>query len=1020
MSNDLSLFYQLAKDTSEKARQLLGRQTASSHFKSFDFRRRKGGILLTLSDEEFRKDNPKYVPELELFLEFVQDAKSRTNKLDTFAFLDYHLPPSFYNALYVSLHNKAGIGFKRYADRLDTLYRNERVEKIVFDSNKVMQLMGLYAPFIISCPRNGQSHQPGIDSNSHEYYISLEGFSQLCEKNTLSGLSNAAEGAEYVEALLKLYEKFKSNCPDIVGRFSRKSSDLMHSALQSMKSNAQQTVGNIEYENIPAAFLTYLAFVLTITPQTWVEYIYYPYCTVKRPSNKWEWVGGILIPYTKPTTVAERVAYQAVSGNIVSTFYLGYTHALLNEQFLRSSSAAIIARNMSHTIGSHSLSYLSQSDYLTNYSDPQKAAFYRYLQNRMDYVAEVSTIEPRWSSTVRLRDDLIAEFIDQFLFLDNINRSIYTKVGNEQKELRADKYEFIVVLRDDSDKKQYRFGYANGAMYTDVFRSNSSNNWGQPDLGDFVYDILADLPHATVGKQAFFSFLENFIRNSAKHGGAEIESILKDSNKRLTITIEIDARTDNREFPVDLIRIRVSDNLQNFDNSAYQAVTKYVSGEEKEFTDDTGRLRGGAWGIYEMRIAAAWLRGANTMEASGNLREPPILRLLDPNLTKNITYEFFLQRPFELLIVGENAGFKEEPQAGIYCANSLDAVDELFQQGKLRHKMVVVQVQNDDLEWFKKAENLIKLPGKTLVVAGNENIDLDDLVHRYPVVCGNLSELTNQQAIKGWVYEKYVKWLWDTRMENELPKLKIRWTPLNNTQYSLGPNDSQLEGSILFDHDAYSRTIQQGIRNLHLLYFQPFSSSVPENFVGRLLSQYTEFKDPTIILQLYEVALTRITVADERLYKKSQQIKIRSLEGVTLGGDYHPLCSVWSDWLGVEIVDIKRQDNGFVVYLPDGSQKGLEEWLNVKNDYSTTYLLLHQGIVDEVLKEDFRNGRTAGLFKQKFRNTIIHTGRSEIKIEPGYKFLELSNLEEHIIEKPGKLRLVSLLSRIVGGRSTNA
>jgi len=79
--------------------------------------------------------------------------------------------------------------------------------------------------------------------------------------------------------------------------------------------------------------------------------------------------------------------------------------------------AGIMSRNMSHNLGSHVLSRLGQRE--------SGAAWYtqRYLQQRMDFVAQIATDWPDWEEPTWLLQDLVRWFLHQAEILENIAAS---------------------------------------------------------------------------------------------------------------------------------------------------------------------------------------------------------------------------------------------------------------------------------------------------------------------------------------------------------------------------------------------------------------------------------------------------------------------------------------------------------------------------------------------------------------------------------------------------------------------
>ena len=102
-----------------------------------------------------------------------------------------------------------------------------------------------------------------------------------------------------------------------------------------------------------------------------------------------------------------------------------------------------------------------------------------------------------------------------------------------------------------------------------------------------------------MGRQAFFSIFENFIRNTSKH-----QAINKDAKREVNIVIAIKEEGNHYIF-----------NLYDLNNISNEAVLEKIKKALKDdFVDSSGKLNSEYKGIKEMRISAAWLRGKNVAE----------------------------------------------------------------------------------------------------------------------------------------------------------------------------------------------------------------------------------------------------------------------------------------------------------------------------------------------------------------------------------------------------------------------
>lgn len=372
---------------------------------------------------------------------------------------------------------------------------------------------------------------------------------------------------------------------------------------------------------------------------------------------------------------------------------LEFTEALLKNFSLRSAVAAIMSRNMSHNLGSHVLARVASRGVMEQtqnkgvaeilgmmYKKPEegkklaKEMIYwskdaqhlaLYVQQRMDFIAQVSSEWPAWTEPAYLLKNLLRGFLYQKHLLnfiaaseelgarlfhprrheDNLKQyagdirlhvflapeEVWAEPGGAFRGKEEPEKTPVESRMDDILRCPPKFYLENGDR-------ESWNPWnhvllytpkkGDP-LGETAKDVLFAIPGGVVGYHAFYVILENIIRNAAKHGFA------KGNMDHLDIVIEVcyssrqrlHLRAANgRRVPAWLLRI--------YDNVSF-VKKKYGGGEvplwgerdgEKGINNRLGLslLQGGVkkedWGLAEMKIAAGYLQ-QRSLEHIGKLDE---------------------------------------------------------------------------------------------------------------------------------------------------------------------------------------------------------------------------------------------------------------------------------------------------------------------------------------------------------------------------------------------------------------
>ena len=468
---------------------------------------------------------------------------------------------------------------------------------------------------------------------------------------------------------------------------------------------------------------------------------------------------------------------------------------LSREASLRSAIAAIMGRNMSHNLGSHALGYLAEQK---TFDASQTRAFFRYVQKRMDFIAQISTAPPSWGLSLPLNwkekesgggtectDSVLWKFCDNEYLLDNI--------------VRADDVRF-----KEPGPKEYR-------LTLDVSLPSQG-----ADNSKVVFN--ADIPHAQIGAHALYSILENIVRNAAKYRSQ------KEADLNLCIELHEEwpdhwktdnSRRSHKYWQDELLQVIIHHEGETGQEAA-AALNEYLAREIVNRA--TGELESGQWGMKEMKICAAYLRMVRQEDIdshfleyrAGNGIAPPIIEVVwghphqvslkkdDEESTERrpLHTTFYLLKPKDLLVIdGERAKKinndealrKEFMRQGVEfwaLQGQVDALRGRLQAGfRLRHQIMVLRIatfEEKDWEWL--SANLNALPCRLLLHGNKEEVpegyrekikNIAEFIEKMPDedndILGRDPEHWRLTVWNCWVQKRY-----GTRHSTGLP-IYIRW-----------------------------------------------------------------------------------------------------------------------------------------------------------------------------------------------------------------------------------------------------
>ncbi len=311
----------------------------------------------------------------------------------------------------------------------------------------------------------------------------------------------------------------------------------------------------------PQMFRNYLIYLYSVSTQ-WKYYYFLS------PQNPIAIRTGGIVMATESPLLPELVDLTTVFADRVHGYIsTAFARTLALRNGWRSAVSAVMSRNMSHNIGSHVLARLGRS------SRGGKWYTQRYLQQRMDFLGQVSTQWPVWEEPAWLLQDLVRWFLHQEEVLDYIGRSeglqahlFRAATGAPESEppersaLGLDDIRLHVFLvpenlwlvaaqaggataneRIEARVRQLKEHCVNAATSGQARRGALSCRHVEEGQDPFVRpydcqrlllftpekdeatvktgnDVQSSVPGGLVGYQALYVILENAIRNAAKHG----------------------------------------------------------------------------------------------------------------------------------------------------------------------------------------------------------------------------------------------------------------------------------------------------------------------------------------------------------------------------------------------------------------------------------------------------------------------------------------------------------------------
>lgn len=258
--------------------------------------------------------------------------------------------------------------------------------------------------------------------------------------------------------------------------------------------------------------------------------------------------GGLMIYASSALSDKELKKIDILFKRWASTLSIESFSKLSTKLATKSAIASIMSRNGSHNIGSHVLAALSHNVGTM----PDDRVLYQYIQHRMDYIATVTTELPSWAASTMFIGEMMRAFLSQHHLLEYIASS---------EGLKAYKFQDLNIdLRKQFKTVQIHVSYGSSKSALMPVFSFDGKGLEHP----IENDVALAIPGGVVGQHAFFTIVENVIRNAAKHGWS---SEAEDERKKKNLEIHIDVVDDANK---DYVTFCIWDNMSSVDINCHQ------------------------------------------------------------------------------------------------------------------------------------------------------------------------------------------------------------------------------------------------------------------------------------------------------------------------------------------------------------------------------------------------------------------------------------------------------------------
>jgi hypothetical protein len=572
------------------------------------------------------------------------------------------------------------------------------------------------------------------------------------------------------------------------------------------------------------------------------------------------------------------------------------------------------------------------------------------------------------------------------------------------------------------------------------------------DIENGDKDVEIALP-GPLGEFAIYGFLENFIRNSAKHGSKKLGS-----NKNLQIFIQILEEKEEKEF----YKIRIWDNVSAPDEkrdvkieekeckSLKDVIEAYI---KSSIIDNYGKLKRQAWGINEMKINSLLLYGSTDFSRLSEMltvKDIPKneLPVKDGKSKKALVYEFRLMKSRFAYILSNKNIIGDLIKHGIKVFNSMDDFKREITEAKsfASPKFVILDgnsLKDADLKELEGLKQfmpfrviIVKKDLKSLFSGGcftqDESIlkidegKIDDWKEKvwdiwirhiikltYPKesnkkVCLHiyLEQECNEKPTQIW--SNFAK-----EFNNKKYIVKIKVWVKNGERTKKKGKRTNSKSSQEFIHIGYDR---HGKMKSLAPSLKLERKAIIDKLSSDFIHLFTHNIKPTLPFELTEALLINVAVADDRMAEKSDetiQIESESRE-LWRWGLVNKVYFISHLKYNCTERPVHPNVKDGLLYKNTGRREKYIFDLNKSQLYKSKQkilihmLIIHQGLIDELNLSKEEQEKLLLNIQKKVPFLIVESGRGiPPTLSEKVKFLPYSLLEQYLIPRISKYCLIN-------------
>lgn len=698
------------------------------------------------------------------------------------------------------------------------------------------------------------------------------------------------------------------------------------------------------------------------------------------------------------------------------------------KQAIRAAISQVMARNMSHNIGSHvmnkligdlrSLELLNFEKDKTSYKSSRLTELHSKLEEKLNKDDWYNKADPKLKS-LALKNEIALKLISDFNsyvkcrmdYLADLtfgtpamlsSKNVYTDIFEDLDKVR--------LLLDNISGRGQQFQYKLQFKFKDNLLNKET-------------DFPVAIPNDVLGCQAFYNIIENVIRNTAKHAtNASIPIKEFTVNFREIGEEEIDGNIDLWHEVQSLYCVEIYDNLP-IDNIEALVKSQNLKIDGK-ILDEENTLRGESLGMIEMDASAAYLRQLEIVEVDSDdydvdeddkiYNSKGKLNILKAfNKNGCLAYRFFIKKPQDVLIVTDkNYTNKELIKNGIWQTDVESFKQDLEQNRNYNHNFLVLEEGNAELKNLL-AEREAAVTRRVFYKTSDE---IQELLQKTPEEIKLILWRWREEKLYS-NYENLGKRLNGKNEIIGLPKFNGKEADFANHLYEIADAQNPLEKwkekcKNHFYYEALSSKAQS-----ILPYYDLITKEVSDDnlkipkYLDILNDPYENYTE--IRVRIAESILSRIIVLDERIQDKlnDKLYKIRYSEHFKMSGIFVPN----KDFdLKADAIEIKR-----IVDFVDETMK--------ENNYGSPmysemdYMLIHYSLLERAYENEKEKNKVIEFQKKdwvhnklkdfsKKINIVVTSGRGNIQGLPNnVRYVNLSVVTTALIEIKSKYLIHNIL-----------